>query len=73
MPAVASYADAAQARSAPAGVKTLFMVSAAEAEDRLQQHHTFVDAAAEAAGAHRLDTFARPGRRAGIDGARTAA
>ena len=52
VPAVASYADAAQARSALAGVKTLFMVSAAEAEDRLQQHYTFVDAAAEAGVRH---------------------
>lgn len=52
VPAVASYADAAQAREALAGVKTLFMVSAAEAEDRLQQHYTFVDAAAEAGVQH---------------------
>ena len=50
--AVASYADAVQAREALAGVKTLFMVSAAEAEDRLQQHYTFVDAAAEAGVQH---------------------
>ncbi|WP_346958897.1 SDR family oxidoreductase [uncultured Arthrobacter sp.] len=52
VPAVASYADAGQARAALAGVKTLFMVSAAEAEDRLQQHYTFVDAAAEAGVQH---------------------
>ena len=52
VPAVANYADAAQARAALAGVKTLFMVSAAEAEDRLQQHYTFVDAAAEAGVQH---------------------
>ncbi|MCX6498757.1 MAG: SDR family oxidoreductase [Arthrobacter sp.] len=52
VPTVASYADAAQAREALAGVKTLFMVSAAEAEDRLQQHYTFVDAAAEAGVQH---------------------
>lgn len=52
VPAVASYADAAQARAALAGVKTLFMVSAAEAEDRLQQHYAFVDAAADAGVQH---------------------
>jgi uncharacterized protein YbjT (DUF2867 family) len=52
VPAVASYADAAQAEAALAGVKTLFMVSAAEAEDRLQQHYTFVDAAARAGVQH---------------------
>lgn len=52
VPVLASYADAAQARAALAGVKTLFMVSAAEAEDRLQQHDTFVDAAAEAGVQH---------------------
>lgn len=45
---VCNYADPAQAAAALNGVKTLFMVSAAEAEDRLQQHYTFVDAAAEA-------------------------
>lgn len=50
--AIATYADAAQARAALAGVKTLFMVSAAEAEDRLQQHYTFVDAAADAGVQH---------------------
>jgi uncharacterized protein YbjT (DUF2867 family) len=33
-------------------VKTLFMVSAAEAEDRLQQHYAFVDAAADAGVQH---------------------
>ena len=45
-------ADAPQVRAALAGVKTLFMVSAAEAEDRLQQHYTFVDAAAAAGVQH---------------------
>lgn len=49
---VVSYADAVLARSALEGVKTLFMVSAAEAEDRLQQHYTFVDAAAAAGVQH---------------------
>jgi len=52
VPAVASYADPAQSRAALAGVKTLLMVSAAEAEDRLQQHYAFVDAAAEAGVQH---------------------
>ncbi|MCE3291569.1 MAG: family oxidoreductase [Arthrobacter sp.] len=49
---VAGYADAAGSRSALQGTKTLFMVSASEAEDRLQQHCTFVDAAAEAGVQH---------------------
>ena len=40
------------AKAALEGVKTLFMVSAAEAEDRLQQHCTFVDAAAAAGVQH---------------------
>jgi NAD(P)H dehydrogenase (quinone) len=39
-------------RSALEGTKTLFMVSAAEAEDRLQQHDAFVDAAAAAGVQH---------------------
>ena len=39
-------------RAALDGVETLFMVSAAEAEDRLQQHCTFVDAAAAAGVQH---------------------
>jgi NAD(P)H dehydrogenase (quinone) len=50
--AVFGYADPALARSALEGVKTLFMVSAAEAEDRLQQHYTFVEAAAAAGVRH---------------------
>jgi NAD(P)H dehydrogenase (quinone) len=50
--AVASYADRAAARSALEGVETLFMVSAAEAVDRLDQHRAFVDAAAEAGVRH---------------------
>jgi NAD(P)H dehydrogenase (quinone) len=52
VPAVVTYADPALARAALDGVKTLFMVSAAEAEDRLQQHCTFVDAAAAAGVRH---------------------
>ena len=53
---VAGYADAAGSRSALQGTKTLFMVSASEAEDRLQQHCTFVDAAAEAGVQHIMYT-----------------
>ena len=52
VPAVVAYADPAGAKAALEGVKTLFMVSAAEAEDRLQQHCTFVDAAAAAGVQH---------------------
>lgn len=49
---VVSYADPELSRAALEGVKVLFMVSAAEAEDRLQQHYAFVDAAAEAGVQH---------------------
>jgi NAD(P)H dehydrogenase (quinone) len=52
VPAVVNYADPLLANAALEGVKTLFMVSAAEAEDRLQQHCTFVDAAAAAGVQH---------------------
>ena len=52
VPLVLTYADAVQARAVLQRVKTLFMVSAAEAEDRLQQHYAFVDAAAEAGVRH---------------------
>lgn len=51
-PVLASYADAVLSGPALEGVKTLFMVSAAEAEDRLQQHYRFVDAAAAAGVQH---------------------
>jgi uncharacterized protein YbjT (DUF2867 family) len=47
------YADGAGLRAALAGADTLFLVSAAEAEDRLQQHLTAVEAAA-AAGVQRI-------------------
>jgi NAD(P)H dehydrogenase (quinone) len=47
------YADGAGLTAALAGVHTLFLVSAAEAEDRLAQHLTAVDAAA-AAGVERV-------------------
>src|SRR6185312_15760540 len=52
VPAVVNYADPLPANAALEGVKTLFMVSAAEAEDRLQQHCTFVDTAAAAGVQH---------------------
>ncbi|MFJ4077154.1 uncharacterized protein YbjT (DUF2867 family) [Curtobacterium sp. PhB137] len=48
--AVATFADAS--RAALEGVDVLLMVSAAEAEDRLDQHRTFVAAAAEAGVRH---------------------
>jgi NAD(P)H dehydrogenase (quinone) len=47
------YADGAGFRAALTGVDTLFLVSAAEAEDRLLQHVTAVEAAA-AAGVRRI-------------------
>jgi NAD(P)H dehydrogenase (quinone) len=46
--ATASYDDGAAVRAALDGVSTVLMVSAAEHPDRLAQHHTFVDAAADA-------------------------
>jgi NAD(P)H dehydrogenase (quinone) len=52
VPAVCGYADSAAARQALDGVKVLFMVSAAEAEERLQEHITFIDAAADAGVEH---------------------
>ena len=52
VPVAISYADPVLAKAALEGVTVLFMVSAAEAEDRLQQHHTFVDAAAAAGVQH---------------------
>ncbi|HEU4667400.1 MAG TPA: SDR family oxidoreductase [Arthrobacter sp.] len=51
-PAVCSYEDSATTRQALDGVKVLFMVSAAETEDRVQQHRGFVDAAAAAGVEH---------------------
>jgi NAD(P)H dehydrogenase (quinone) len=52
VPLVFSYADPALAKQALEGVKVLFMVSGQEAEDRLKQHFTFIDAAAEAGVQH---------------------
>lgn len=51
-PVVFSYADSAAAQQALDGVKVLFMVSAAEAEERRQEHFTFIDAAAGAGVQH---------------------
>jgi uncharacterized protein YbjT (DUF2867 family) len=48
----ADYADAAGAREALEGASTLLMVSASESADRLDQHRTFVDAAAAAGVEH---------------------
>jgi NAD(P)H dehydrogenase (quinone) len=50
--AVCEYSDAAASLSALAGVDLLFMVSAAEAEDRREQHRTFIRAAADAGVKH---------------------
>ncbi len=51
--AVASYADRDAAIDALTGIDTLFMVSAAEAPDRVRQHLNFIDAAV-AAGIRRI-------------------
>ncbi|MGA4508396.1 SDR family oxidoreductase [Propionibacteriaceae bacterium G1746] len=50
--AVAGYGDGEAATAALRGVDVLFMVSAAESADRLAQHRTFIDAAAEAGVGH---------------------
>jgi NAD(P)H dehydrogenase (quinone) len=49
---VCTYSDSETARRALEGAKVLFMVSAAEAEDRLDEHFAFVDAAAGAGVEH---------------------
>ncbi|MBO3747740.1 SDR family oxidoreductase [Streptosporangiaceae bacterium NEAU-GS5] len=54
--AVASYRDAKAVRDALEGAETVLMVSAAEAPDRLTDHFTFVDAAAEAGVGHLVYT-----------------
>ncbi len=48
----ADYGDAAASRAALAGSDVVFMVSAAEAPDRRDQHRTFVQAAADAGVRH---------------------
>ncbi|MCU1526443.1 MAG: NAD(P)-dependent oxidoreductase [Frondihabitans sp.] len=50
--AVASYGDREASLAALDGIRTLLMVSAAEAPNRLEQHEAFVDAAAEAGVEH---------------------
>jgi uncharacterized protein YbjT (DUF2867 family) len=50
--AVATYGDHEASVEALRGVETLFMVSAAEAPDRVDQHRAFVDAAVEAGVRH---------------------
>ncbi|GAA1113101.1 SDR family oxidoreductase [Arthrobacter flavus] len=47
-----SYADRSAAETALEGIHTLFMVSAGESKDRVEQHLTFVDAAREAGVQH---------------------
>ena len=51
-PVVATYGDGAAARRSLTGVRVLFMVSAAESADRVAEHRTFIDAAAEAGVRH---------------------
>ena len=48
----ASYRDGAAVQTALTGVKLAFMVSAAEAEDRVDEHRTFARAAADAGVEH---------------------
>lgn len=52
----AEYADRKAAVEALRGSEILFMVSGAEAEDRVDQHRTFVDAAVEAGVQHIIYT-----------------
>ena len=54
--AVCEYADHEGAVAALGGVTTLFMVSAAEAQDRRDQHRTFIRAAADAGVQHLVYT-----------------
>ncbi|WP_366179907.1 SDR family oxidoreductase [Actinomyces timonensis] len=54
--AVTSYGDRQAAPVALAGVDVLFMVSAAEAADRLAQHQAFIDSAAQAGVRHVIYT-----------------
>ena len=51
--ATAEYSDRAAVRVALSGVHTVFMVSASEAPDRVQQHLAFIDAAVDS-GVQRL-------------------
>jgi uncharacterized protein YbjT (DUF2867 family) len=54
--AVAEYADGAAVRRALAGAGTVFMVSGAETPARVEQHKSFVDAAAAAGVRHLVYT-----------------
>jgi NAD(P)H dehydrogenase (quinone) len=45
--ATADYGDGAAVRTALSGARTVFMVSAAETAERVQQHLTFIDAAVD--------------------------
>ena len=54
--AQADFGDQTASRRALEGIKTLFMVSASESEDRLEQHSTFIDAAVEAGVEHIIYT-----------------
>lgn len=54
--AVAPFSDGAAVRQALAGIEVVFMVSAAEAPDRIREHLTFVDAAAAAGVKHLVYT-----------------
>lgn len=47
-----SYENTEESRSALAGTKLLFMVSASESSERLNQHRVFIDAAVEAGVEH---------------------
>src|SRR3981189_3580786 len=51
-----SYGDRAAACEALSGVDLLFMVSGSESADRLDQHRTFIDAAASACVGHIIYT-----------------
>ncbi|PWJ52969.1 Uncharacterized conserved protein YbjT, contains NAD(P)-binding and DUF2867 domains [Quadrisphaera granulorum] len=53
---VASYDDGEAARRALTGVDVLFMVSGSESLDRVEQHRTFIDAAADAGVRHLVYT-----------------
>ena len=52
----APYGDAAAVREALAGTSTVLMVSASETADRVEQHRTFIDAAADAGVEHLVYT-----------------
>lgn len=54
--AEANYGDRAAAEAALRGVDVLFMVSASESADRVDQHRTFIDAAAAAGVQHVIYT-----------------